>query len=114
MKAKKQNKVYTIDKSLKSSYLKDGYDIYDDEGKLLERSPASKVAYADYKKVLDELEAVKEENAALKAAGSLKGDGLANMDVEELKEYAETHQINIGRATTKEGILEKIQESMNQ
>lgn len=114
MKAKKQNKVYKIDESLKSSYLKDGYDIYSDDGKLLERSPVSKVAYADYKKVLDELEALKAENAALKASGNPEGDELDNMDVEALKAYAEEHQINIGRATTKEGILEKIQESMNQ
>ena len=35
MKAKKENKVYEVDKTTKDRYTKAGYDIYDDVGKLI-------------------------------------------------------------------------------
>ena len=38
MKAKKENKVYEVDKATKDRYTKAGYDIYDDEGKLIENA----------------------------------------------------------------------------
>jgi hypothetical protein len=36
---------------------------------------------------------------------------LEDMNVEELKAYAEEHGIDIGKATSQEGILKKIQEA---
>lgn len=68
MKAKKENKVYTITtEQEKKRYLKEGFDIYDDEGKLLEHSPLKKIAYnkyVDLEKVNQKLAA---ENEELKA-----------------------------------------------
>ena len=48
MKAKKENKIYKIvTEEEKNRYLKEGFDIYDDSGKLLEYSPAKKISYSE-------------------------------------------------------------------
>ncbi|EEC58166.1 hypothetical protein NQ488_04825 [[Bacteroides] pectinophilus] len=68
MKAKKENKIYKIvTEEEKNRYLKEGFDIYDDSGKLLEYSPAKKIAYSEYAKLLKENEELK---AKLKALGT--------------------------------------------
>lgn len=55
MKAVKDNKIYTIERDFeKSRYLKEGFDIYDDDGKILEYSPLKKIAYSEYAKVVEE------------------------------------------------------------
>lgn len=56
MKAKKENKVYEVDKATKDRYTKAGYDIYDDEGKLIENAKNKTVSYEEYEKVKKELE----------------------------------------------------------
>lgn len=60
MKAVKENKVYTINEAQQERYLKEGFDIYDDEGNVLDYSPKKKVLYSEYAKLL-------KENAELKA-----------------------------------------------
>lgn len=65
MKAKRENKVYSITtEQEKQRYLKEGYDIYTDDGELLEYSPLKKISYSQY-------EALRKENV------SLKGERLA-------------------------------------
>ena len=59
MKAIRSNKEYTISEQQKEFYLKEGYDIIDDKGKIIEYSPKKTVKYAEYKKIKDELEALK-------------------------------------------------------
>ena len=56
MKAKKENKVYTIDETRKKAYLSEGYDIYDENDKLIEYSPKKLIAYAEYMKKVNENE----------------------------------------------------------
>lgn len=60
LKAIKANKIYTISENEKAVYLSQGYDITDDFGNVLERSPTATVSRADYEKIL-------EENRQLKA-----------------------------------------------
>lgn len=75
MKAVKENKVYRIETEAdKQRYLKSGYDIYSDDGTLVEHSPLKKIAYGKYaeleKKVTDvekENDVLRAENEALKA-----------------------------------------------
>lgn len=75
MKAKKENKVYTINTEQEAQrYLKDGYDIYDDDGNVRDYSPKKRIAYSEYMKAVKEigrlqaLVAEKDaENGALKA-----------------------------------------------
>lgn len=60
MKAVKANKQYTIAETEKAAYLAQGYDIIDDSGAVVERSPQATVAYSEHEKVLN-------ENAVLRA-----------------------------------------------
>lgn len=59
MKAIKNNKVYTVNEITKAQYLSQGYDIYDDNGKLLDKSPTATVPYSEYAEVKAELDKLK-------------------------------------------------------
>lgn len=78
MKAVKANKQYTISETEKPSYLAQGYDIFDDDGTLIERSPQATVSYSEYEKLLNENAALKAENERLKSEGKKK-KGEANV-----------------------------------
>lgn len=57
MKAKKENKVYVINtEQEKERYLKEGFDIYDDDGEVVAYSPLKKIAYSEYVKAAKEIE----------------------------------------------------------
>lgn len=66
MKAKKENKVYTIQEREKKRFLEEGYDIYDDNGTVIEHSPKKLIKYSEYEKILKENAALKAELEALK------------------------------------------------
>lgn len=102
MRAVKDNKVYNISKMQKDEYLTLGYDIYDDEGKILEHSPKATVPYSDYEKVVKERDELKAQLS--KSAG----DNFSTMEIDELKAYAAEHGIDLGNATSKDGIIKKI------
>jgi len=68
MKAIKENKVYTVDKTTKAAYLAQGYDIYDDKDKLIEKAPAATVPYTQYEALQAENKKLKAEVKELKAA----------------------------------------------
>lgn len=102
MTAKKANKVYTVSRVEMESYLAMGYDIFDEEGKLLKRSPKATVPYSEYEKVVAERDELKAQ------LEKVKGDKFSVMEVEELQAYATEHSIDLGNATSKEGIIKKI------
>ena len=54
MTARKDNKVYTVSEIEMESYLSMGYDIFDEEGKILKRSPKATVPYSEYEQVVKE------------------------------------------------------------
>jgi FtsZ-binding cell division protein ZapB len=65
MKARKENKVYRIStEQEKQRYLRDGYDIYSDEGELIEYSPQRKISLGQYEEVRRENESLKKANEA--------------------------------------------------
>lgn len=75
MKAKKENKVYRITtEQEKQRYLKEGFDIYDDEGNLIEYSPTKKIAYSKYAELLDENKVLRTRIAELETAFAVKRD----------------------------------------
>ena len=100
MKALKDNKVYTIDETQKAHYVALGFDIQDDEGNVIAYGQGKTVPYEKYMAVVKELEELK--------ASRSSDDELSGMTVEELKAYAETHNIDLGQATSQDGILKKI------
>ena len=69
MKAKKENKVYDIDKSQAKIYMNQGFDVYNDDGSLFGYSATKTIKYSEHMQIVGELKA-KLDNAekALKAA----------------------------------------------
>lgn len=72
MKAIKENKIYTVDETSKDTYLAQGFDIYGDNGELIERSPSSIVSRREYDELLDKYNKLAAENKKLK--GKAKGN----------------------------------------
>ena len=69
MKAKKENKVYNINEIQKQAYLKEGFDIYEDNGELIEYSPKKTITYNEHIKIVNKLkeDASKNDNSKLTA-----------------------------------------------
>ena len=82
MKAIKDNKVYTVDETTKDAYLAQGFNITDDKGKVIERSPSCSVSEEVYSKVVAENKALKAEIKKLKAENEKQG---SNIDDDEEK-----------------------------
>ncbi len=102
MIALKDNKVYTIDETQKKHYITQGFDIHDDEGNTIAYGQGKTVPYEKYAEL-------KTAHMELMAAyEKIAGDGLGEMDVEQLKAYAAEHNIDIGQSTSQDGILKKI------
>ncbi|MCR5601563.1 MAG: hypothetical protein K6G33_12570 [Ruminococcus sp.] len=87
MTARKDNKVYNVDKNNKASYLAAGYDIYDDSGKLIERSASSTVSRKEYDELLAKYNALAAEKLAAPAEEQPKKKGKSGgePDVSESK-----------------------------
>ena len=99
MKAIKGNKQYTIDESQQKFYKDAGYDIFDNEGKLVACGRDKKVSYDEYDAVKKELEELK------------KGEANKQVDAdvfEILTDYAAEHGIDIGNTSTVSGAVKKI------
>lgn len=99
MKAVKGNKVYTIAESQKDSYLKQGFDIKDDSGAIVEYGSGKTIDYKKYKELEEKYVALESENMSLK---------ISAMTVDQLKAYALEKKIDLGEATTRDAILAKI------
>lgn len=75
MKAIKDNKVYTVDEKSAKGYLARGFDIFGDDGKLIERSPSSTVSRKEYDELLEKYNALLKASAACEPAPEKKGKG---------------------------------------
>lgn len=72
MLAKKLNRVYTIDESEKDKYLKNGFDIVDEKGKVVEHAETKTITFAAHNKEVAELKAqIEELNSALEKANAV-------------------------------------------
>lgn len=99
MKAVKGNKVYTVDEQTKEDYIKAGFDIVNEEGKIIQYGIGKTISMDKYNALKDECEKLKKEVENYK---------LASMTVEQLKAYATEMKIDLGEASTKDAILERI------
>lgn len=61
MYAKKQNKRYTITEAERRGYQARGYDIYGDDGELLETGAGKTVSYAKYQQALNKIKELEEK-----------------------------------------------------
>nr|DAP12639.1 MAG TPA: hypothetical protein [Caudoviricetes sp.] len=73
MRAVKENKEYFIDDSQKGFYLTQGFDIYGDDGELLEAAPGKTVSYDEYAALQNKLEALEAELQKVQSQGKGKG-----------------------------------------
>lgn len=73
MKAVKENKEYFIDDSQKGFYLTQGFDIYGDDGELLEVAHGKTVSYEEYAELQEKLEALEAELQKAQPQGKGKG-----------------------------------------
>ncbi|MDA1582115.1 hypothetical protein [Bacillus cereus group sp. TH228LC] len=68
VKVKRLNKVLNIDKDFLPSYLNDGFDQINDEGKIIKRATGGRnISVQEYNQALDKIESLEEEIADLKA-----------------------------------------------
>ena len=75
MRAVKENKEYTIDDSQKGFYLTQGFDIYGDDGELLEAAPGKTVSYDEYAALQRKLEELEAELQKAQPQGKGKNKG---------------------------------------
>ena len=73
MRAVKENKEYTIEESQKGFYLGQGFDIYGDDGELVEAAPGKTVSYEEYAALQAKLEELEAELQKAQAQGKGKG-----------------------------------------
>ena len=85
MKAKKENKVYDIDKSQAKIYMNQGFDVYNDDGSLFGYAATKTIKYSEHMRIVGELKSkldnAEKENASLKkkqesaSQGEITGKG---------------------------------------
>lgn len=117
MKASKGNKVYTIDETQKRSYQAQGFDITDDEGKVIVYGAGKNVSYDKYKELEDShLGLMDTYNKLQEKCGALEKENeglrISAMTVEQLKAYAADRKVDLGDASTKDSILAKFKEAL--
>ena len=66
MLAIKDNREYTISEAEQTSFAAEGYDIYDDDGKLVQYGAGKTVPWDKYAKLMARLEHLNDENVALR------------------------------------------------
>ena len=83
MRAVKENKEYTIEESQKGFYLGQGFDIYADDGELLETAHGKTVPYDEYAALQEKLEALEAELQKSQPQGKGKNKGTEAVAVED-------------------------------
>ncbi|PEW74009.1 hypothetical protein CN449_15195 [Bacillus thuringiensis] len=68
VKVKRLNKVLNIEKDFLATYLNDGYDQINDEGKIIKRATGGRtISVVEHNKALDKIDELEAELADLKA-----------------------------------------------
>lgn len=109
MRAIKGNKVYTIDEGSKANFIKEGYDILDDNGNIIAHGAGKTVSMDKYSELEEKYNSLNARCKELEIEN--ENYKLSIMTVEQLKAYAAEQGIDLEEATTKDAILEKIKES---
>ena len=92
MTAEKDNKVYSIDEGQVAAYQTAGYDIYDDDGKVIAYGAGKTVAYEEYM-------ALKKENEELRAK-------IAELEIREEESVVESAAETPVKAASKKKVVE--------
>lgn len=79
MIAEKGNRVYQVDKVTKNAYLKDGFTIKDDKGKVLEYPGDKTITWAEHEVLVKEHEVLVQEHDELLGAYKVLEEKLAEV-----------------------------------
>lgn len=103
MFARKENKEYKINDSMKSAYLNDGYDIYNENGEIIEHSPKKTITINEHLKEVAKLkEGYEKEIAEL-------NDALAKAN-DVPKNATELKKVNAELTATNEALVKEVEE----
>lgn len=133
MKATKGNKTYIINPQDQLHYQSMGYDITDDDGNIVAYGRGKTVPYSEYAQLKADYDRLYAELQEMQAGASyaelqeMRADTSTptsgedtpsesektfdDMSEEQLLAYAREKGINTGKATTRDGILKKIEEA---
>lgn len=100
MKAVKGNKEYAIEESQRKFYQDAGYDIIDDEGRIITYGRGKTVPYGEYEAVKRELEELKENH----------GNAEDKDVIAILRCFANEHGVDLGKSSSVSGIVKKLKE----
>ncbi len=132
MKATKGNKTYTITEQEQRRYIEAGYDIQSDSGETISFGKGRTVPLEQFNALEEKCKNLNARNTELEvrcheleellashdSGGETSQDSgsrdISDMSVEELMAYAAEKQIDIGKSTSRDGILEKIKAAMKQ
>jgi len=89
MRAQKGNRQYIITSEQADSYLKQGFDVFGEDGKIIEYGTGKSVPYSDYMEVVNEVQELRakveqEDDGELLEELELENDALKTQ-IEELK-----------------------------
>lgn len=102
MQAVKGNRSYLIEEAQKASYVKQGFDIKNDEGQIVAYGAGKTVPYEMYASVLKEIEELKTK------LGAIPSKGIDGMTKTELKALADQLGVELASKATNEQIIELI------
>lgn len=120
LKAIKDNKVYDINENQTDFYLSDGFDVYNEDGEVIEYSHLKTIKYSDHLKLLAEASKLENVETVVELEGKLQERDVKIAELENeintkhtnvmelLKGYAVSKGIEVGSATTAAGVLTKI------
>ncbi|MDH6367552.1 MULTISPECIES: hypothetical protein [unclassified Breznakia] len=77
--ARKENREYKVDETSKKTYLAKGFDIYNDKGEVVEKSPLSKISVAEHEKQVAEAVAEATKDAVSAEELKAKDDAIAQL-----------------------------------
>ena len=112
MRAIKGNREYKITEAEKNFYQKQGFDIIGDDGVVIQYGAGKTVPYEQYKKVVDELEALKKDTEHTEHTEHADNKELEDMTKAELEKMADTYFIAHNSKTTKEELIKLINEAL--
>ncbi len=120
LKAIKDNKVYDINENQTDFYLSDGFDVYNEDGEVIEYSHLKTIKYSDHLKLLAEASKLENVETVVELEEKLQERDVKIAELENeintkhtnvmelLKAYAVSKGIEVGSATTAAGVLTKI------
>lgn len=109
MRAVKGNMEYDITEAQRKDFVKQGFDIIDGTGKVVEHGAGKTVPYAIYQKSLDELKRVKSELAELKGQKDLE-----DMKKPELISLAKSLGLTVEDKATSSQLIDQIRKAQGE